>query len=314
MTTKPPPSRDWFPLLAMAITLITWASAFAAIRIGVEAYDPRHVALLRFGTASLVLIPYALITKMPLPQARDLPRIIGIGFVGITIYHNALNYGQRTVPAGVASFLIATAPLFVAVLAFLFLNERLSRWGWIGVLVSFGGASIIALNGSNGLALNADALLVLCAAIAQGIFITWQKPLLNRYSGLHIASYAIWAGTFFMLIYVPGFVEAVQTADPSATLAIVYMGIFPSVVAYLCFSYALQYMAAARAASFLYLVPVLATFIAWIWVGEIPTIVSLIGGVFVMIGVVMVNWYGKTRTSTKPIIPRQAPAPHQSRG
>jgi drug/metabolite transporter (DMT)-like permease len=112
--------------LALVITLLPWASAFAGIRAGLEGYSPGALVLLRFLVASASLIIYALITHMRLPALRDLAALFLLGFLGITVYQVCLTFGEQSVSAGTASFLVATVPCFTALLAFFFLKERLS--------------------------------------------------------------------------------------------------------------------------------------------------------------------------------------------
>lgn len=67
-------------LLAIALTILPWASAFAGIRAGLQDYSPAHLTLLRFLVASSVMLVYALLVRMPLPERRDWPAIFGWGF------------------------------------------------------------------------------------------------------------------------------------------------------------------------------------------------------------------------------------------
>jgi drug/metabolite transporter (DMT)-like permease len=130
---------------ALAVTTIFWASAFAGIRIGLEAYGPGQVALMRLLVASVVLAAYAAIARMQWPGRRDLPAVFLAGFLAFAVYHVALNHGEVTVSAGAASILINTAPLFTDLLAVTFLGERLRAFGWVGMAVSFAGAALISL-------------------------------------------------------------------------------------------------------------------------------------------------------------------------
>ena len=100
-------SIDFRIIMAIITTLIFWASAFAGIRVGLKAYSPENLVLFRFLTASIVLLVYAIITRMPLPERKDLPAIFFLGFIGITVYHLALTFGELKVTAGSTSLLIA---------------------------------------------------------------------------------------------------------------------------------------------------------------------------------------------------------------
>lgn len=293
-------SKTW---LAIAITLVLWASAFAGIRagmriqpdgtLGVGGYGPGQVALLRFGTASIVLALYALATRMRLPKREDLGRIALAGVLGITIYHVALNYGEVTVESGAASLIIAAGPVFTALLSAAFLRERLSFLGWVGIGIAFAGVAVISVSGSRGLEFSPGALLLLLSAVVTAAYFIVSKPGLKKYSAIEYTAYAIWAGTLPMLVFLPGLMKQMPVAEPSATIAIVYLGIFPAAIAYVLWSYALARMSASLLSTFLYLSPVLAMGIAWVWLGELPTWLTLVGGLVAILGVVIVQTKGK---------------------
>jgi drug/metabolite transporter (DMT)-like permease len=282
-------------IAAIAVTVVLWASAFPGIRAGLAAFSPTELAALRFIVASAALAVYAVATRMRLPDRRDWGRIALAGLVGIAGYNIALNLGEVTVSAGAASFIVNTVPVFTALLAVALLGERLTKWGRLGLGVSFAGVGVIALGEVGGLSFGAGALLVLLAAICQALYFVLQKPLLARHGALPLTTAVVWAGTAALLPWVPAALAAVPAAPTPALAAAVYLGLFPGAVAYVAWSYALARYPAARAASFLYLVPPVATAIAVPWLGELPSSLGLVGGAMTLAGVILVNSKGKQR-------------------
>jgi drug/metabolite transporter (DMT)-like permease len=230
---------------------------------------------------------------MRLPRMQDVGRIALGGLFGITIYHLALNFGETAVSAGAASLIIASGPVFTAILARVFLNERLTRWGWLGIAIAFSGVAIITLAEGGGLSFEPAAALVVVAAMSTAGYFVITKPLLARYSPLEYTAYSMWLGTAPMLIFAPGLAASIGEAPRSALLAALYLGVFPGAVAYLLYSRALAKLSASVASSFLYVQPVMAAVIAWAWIREVPQMLTVAGGAVALAGVALVTTKGR---------------------
>lgn len=295
-------AKTW---LALATTILLWSSAFPLIRVAKADFSPYEIAFGRYGLASLVLLVIALMGRIRVPDRADLPRLFMTGVLGVTIYNIALNLGMSKVNAGPASFIVNTLPMFTAILSTIFLKEVIRPAGWLGLIVSCGGILLIAIGEAKGALLNGWTFAILAAAFSWSICIVLQKPLLKRYTPLEVVAYSIWSGSLCMAMFLPSLVGAVKAAGPRTIGTLVYLGLFPSVVAYVTWNVVLSKMPASRAASFLYLVPVLSTLIAVALLNEKPSALSLIGGCLALGGVMIINTFGRGM--------QQGPAPRELR-
>ncbi len=287
------PKRAWvFALL----TIVFWSSAYVGIRIGLTAFSAWHVVLLRFLTASVVLLAGVLASGgRILPPRGAWWRVAAAGLTGFSIYHTALTLGERTVDANTASFIIASAPLFSTLLARLFLAERLSRWAWVGTGLSFLGVGVISGFGQGW---HWNALLIVLSAMSTAVFFVLERPLLDRYRALEVTSWVTWAGTLPMLLYAYHLPEAVARAPLYPLLWVLYIGVFPAALAYVTWSLALAAAPIGQVTPVLYLNPILASLLGWTVLGERPTWGLAVGGLLVLGGVYVIQVRGRPPAAT----------------
>lgn len=276
--------------------VIGWASGFAGIGASLRAgFSPGHLVLYRFLIASILFFLYAMLPRsnFKLPKKEDLLLIFGLGIAGITFYHLGVTFGQQTVSAGTASMVVGSAPIFTTLIAVFILKEKMERFGWIGLGIGFIGVIIITI-GSTGftLTLSTGLLFVLFATISTSFFFVYQKPLLSRYNPVQLTAMFTWAGTVPMLIYLPGLFENIQTVTLEANLAALYVGVVPATLCYAAWAIALSHGEVSTVSSMLYLEPPIAIIIAWFWLNELPSTLSMIGGFIAISSVAIVNIIG----------------------
>jgi len=302
--------RPWLPVAAVSVTLVLWASAFVAIRHLGETVPPGSLSLGRLLVAVVALALMASRQRARrLPTRREWPLIVLGGASWIGVYNVTLNEAERRIDAGTAALIVQIGPILVALLATVFLGERLHGWLVAGLAVGFGGVVLIA-EASAGTP-NGDAVGVLLAAVAAATFaigVLCQKKLLG--SGLTALEMTLWFYVVGAVTCLPWSVELVRVAsDASASdLAwIVYLGIFPSAVAFTTWAYALARSDAGRFAMTTFLVPFITTLIAWLLLDEVPPPLAFVGGALCILGVQL------TRRTPAPVAePAAARVPEPS--
>ncbi|GHG50799.1 DMT family transporter [Streptomyces griseocarneus] len=289
------PKATW----ALALTVFAWASAFPAIRVGLDGFGVAGLSLARLMVASVALAVAAPFLGVRAPRRRDLPMIALCGASGMSAYQVLLNWGEVHVPAGTASLLIAVAPVFSVLLAAAFLGERITWFKTTGSVVAIAGAAVIAVAGGHA-EYTTSAWVVLAAAVVQGVYHFATKPLLVRYTGLEVACYAMWAGTLFLLPLLPWMVHGFAAASTAPMLSAVYLGLIPSAVGFVVWGYAVARLSMASSTAALYLVPPVALVVAYVWLGEVPSPLALVGGVLGIAGVALINHRPRRADSDSP--------------
>jgi drug/metabolite transporter (DMT)-like permease len=287
----------------LAFTVVAWASAFPAIRIALTAYGPAQLAFFRFLIAGVVLLGVGAAARLRPPPLRDLLRIALLGVLGIAIYSVALGYGQKQVPAGSASLLIASAPVWMVVIAGAIGRERPTARTLLGIGISFSGVVLIAAGRGLGLSFGPHAAAVLAAAVATAAYNVAQRPLVARYGALRFTIVAVWGAALALLPAAGGLVGTIRAAPLPATMAIVYLAIFPAALGFAGWAYVSTRASAAAAGSALYLVPAVSMVLSHLVLGEVPSAAALAGGALVLAGVAAVHRRAGSKVAPPPADP-----------
>lgn len=279
--------------LALAAALTLWASAFVGIRVSLTQFTPNAIALLRFLVATGALLAAWIVFtpkgQLRGPALRDMPVFTLSGFLVVVLYNLGLNYGERSVSPGVASFIVGQLPIFSMILAALMLGEQISRRGWIGLSVGLVGTAVMLFADHGDHRLNIGSLFVIGAVLAESIYFVLSKPLLKRYSTLELNVFVAVPGTLLMLPFATELAEQLPSANMQSIAVVAYLGIFPAAVAYVFWGYAMTHLSVTITTSSLYALPAITILLSLLLLHEAPSIMGCVGGVISLAGAILAN-------------------------
>ena len=280
-------SRDWRPLVAALVSVCLWSSAFVGIRAASRSISPGALALGRLLIGTLLLGALLLRRGAVRPSRRDVALLLLAGVLWFGLYNVALNTAERTIDAGTAAMVINIAPLVVLALAAVFLGERVPPALVAGGVVAFAGVLLIGLTTTSADTARSGVVLTLVATVASAAGVVAQKPVLARLSALQVTWTCCAVGALCCLPYARALVGDVGAATPADLGWMVYLGVFPTSVAFTTWAYALARGTAGRLVTLAYLVPPITIAMSWLILDEVPPLAAVLGGIMCLAGVLL---------------------------
>jgi drug/metabolite transporter (DMT)-like permease len=288
VTDSAPRARAAAPLIAAGVTIVLWASAFIAIRaIGAD-YGPGALALGRLLVGAVALsaaIALPVLRPRVLPRGRPLVLIIAYGVLWFGLYMLLLNAAEHHLDAGTTALIVNVGPILIAVLAGIWLKEGFPRALVAGLVIAFGGVATIAFATSTGQRDVTGVLLALGAAAMYALGVVLQKQALETVAPFTATWLGCLAGAVTCLPWAGQLVHDASAAPWQATAGVVYLGLFPTALAFATWAYALRRMSAGRLSVSTYAVPAITVLLSWWLLGETPALLALAGGALCLVGV-----------------------------
>jgi drug/metabolite transporter (DMT)-like permease len=289
---------------AIAILVIVWAVNFIAAKIGLLYWPPFAMASFRVVFAGVVMVPtYFLCSRLPAFTeaaalrrrgftARDLWMFLYLGFFGVTVNQICFTVGLHFTSVSHASVIVGMGPIYILVLVILFGLERATGHKVVGMLIALVGIAVLA--SENGISVHSASFegdaITMTGSIGFAMYVVLGKRVAGKYDTLTMTAFNHFAGALLVLplaIY-----EAAHLSSAGkwplpwqAWAAILYMAAFGSALAYVFYFWLLRYLEASQLAAFTYLLPVLATILGILWLGEKGSWVQVLGGVLALGGV-----------------------------
>ncbi|MFJ5153025.1 DMT family transporter [Streptomyces sp. NPDC088353] len=294
---------------AATVTVVLWASAFVSIRSAGAAYSPGALALGRLLAGALTLGAICLVRREGWPPRAAWRGVAISGLLWFGFYMVALNWGEQQVDAGTAALVVNVGPLLIALLGARLLGDPMPPRLLAGMAVSFAGAVTVGLSMSGGGGSSVlGVVLCLLAAVAYASGVVAQKPALGRASVLQVTTFGCLVGAVVCLPFTGRLLHEATRAPLPATLNMVYLGVFPTALAFTTWAYALSRTTASRMGATTYAVPALVVLMSWLALGEVPGPVTLVGGALCLAGVAVSRSRPHRRTSRTA---REEPRPER---
>jgi drug/metabolite transporter (DMT)-like permease len=277
----------WLPFAAALVAVVLWSAAFVGIRAAGETFSPGALALARLAIGSILLGALTFTRPRVRPTRREFLLLLLAGVTWFGVYNIVLNDAERRVDAGTASMLVLVAPIFIIALAAAFLKERATPNLLLGAAIAFAGVLLIGFATSTGTASLLGVALCIVAAASSAIGLVAQKPVLAKITALQVTWTCCTIGAVLCLPWAPTLMREIRGAPPGAIGWLVFLGVFPTSIAFTAWAYALARGSAGRVAQTAYLVPPITIVMSWAILREVPTLLAVVGGTICLVGVYM---------------------------
>ncbi len=300
---------------SIGLVIIIWAINFIAAKIGLRSLPAMALASFRVVLAGAVMLPFYLwCSRLPaFAEAaqsrrhqftlRDIWIFLYMGFFGVTINQVCFTVGLRFTSVSHAAVIVGMGPIYTLIFAVLFKLERVTRRKAMGMAIAVIGIAVLA--SENGVSAHSPSVLgdaiTMTGSIGFAMYVVLGKRLAGRYDPLTMTAFSHYAGALMVLpvaIYravTLGSAEHWRAIAWTGWAALLYMAIFSSAVAYLFYFWLLRYLEASQLSAFTYLLPVVATILGILWLGEKGSWDQVLGGVLALGGV---YWIESGRASS----------------
>ncbi len=291
------PTSKLFPYLEALFAVAVWGASFIATKVVLRDISPVTIVWLRFAMGVFILgIAVTARKQFALLNSSEWPYFALLGFLGITFHQWLQSNALQTSAASTTAWIVATTPVFMAILGWFVLREKL---GWVkilGILLAFIGVLVIVYNGDlRAISLRSFGkpgdILVLISAINWTVFSVLSRRGLKKHPAAFIMFYVMLLGWLLtsILFFATQSVSEIQNLTASGWAGLAFLGIFCSGLAYIAWYDALQTLGAAETGVFLYIEPLVTVIVAFFVLSETISFASLLGGGIIILGVWLVN-------------------------
>jgi len=285
-------------VVAIVITVLAWASAFLVIRGVAPHFGGGALALARLTVGAVILGLVMIGRPWTRMTAREWLLVVSFGVAWFGAYNVTLNLAEHSLDAGTTAMVVNIGPILIALGAGVFLGEGIPRWLAIGAGVAFIGVVLIGIStGLSGLGDPVGLLWALIAAVSYAIGVLCQKPALKRLPARQVTFLGAVIGAIACSPFAGQLVHDLARAPVASILGALYLGAVPTALAFSTWAYALSKMPAGQLGVTTYVVPTIVVIFAFLFFGEVPGWLAIVGGVVCLVGVALSRRRPRARSS-----------------
>ena len=278
-------------------TVLVWGASFVAIKIGLKYVPPITLVWMRFAVGVVILgVAVGLRHQFSLPKPKDWLYFALLGFLGITFHQWLQSTGLVTSQATTTGWIVASMPIFIALLGWLVLKEKLNWLQALGILLAAFGVLLVVTHGNLGALVSGKFgtpgdILILISAPNWAIFTILSRRGLKTYPAALMMFYVMAFGWLFSsVLFVAGRGwEPIHNIATDGWLALGFLGVLCSGVAYIFWYDALKVLPVAQVGTYLFIEPVVTVIVSFLLLNEKITLAGLLGGMVILLGVWLVN-------------------------
>jgi drug/metabolite transporter (DMT)-like permease len=283
--------------LEVTFAVIVWGASFIATKLALRDLAPTTVVWLRFTIGVIILgAATGIKRQFSVPKRENLAYLGLLGFLGITFHQWLQSTGLQTVQASTTAWIVATSPVFIGILSWVFLREKLTWLQIAGIVLATIGVLLVVSKGNLGAIFGSQFgslgdVLILVSAANWAVFSILSSRGLRQFPATQMMFFVMAIGWLFttILLLSTGSINDIRHLTSSSLVGVGFLGVFCSGLAYIAWYDGLQALPATQIGAFLYMEPLVAVLVAWAVLGEALIPMTLLGGVIILMGVRLVQ-------------------------
>ncbi|HEX6053312.1 MAG TPA: EamA family transporter [Gemmatimonadaceae bacterium] len=276
----------------LVLMAVIWAVNYTVAKFGTNSVPPLAYNAVRIAMAVVALLAIRWIRAHERLTRHDLVALVGIGVLGNGLYQLCFIEGLARSRAGTVALMLAASPAFVAIAGRIFRVEHVGARGWSGIALQLAGIACVVFGSVTQPAGDDTVLgsaLIVAGSVFWALFAILIKPYTERLSGIDVGAYSLAGGAVFVtLIGIPSLLATDWRAVTVPVWgAIVYSGLGALVVGNLIWYYGVSRIGPTRVSMYSNLQPLVALAVAWMVLGEVPTVWQGLGAGSIMTGLII---------------------------